>query len=87
MPTKGRPRVGAPMGRLTERHFPAEMPSDDQKEKPRKRCHVCCVPTGVKRRKGIAAPRRHETRFWCPDCGVPLCIVNCFKIISHCHKL
>jgi hypothetical protein len=64
---RGRPSTDSPL-RLTARHFIAYIPGDNVK----KRCFVCSHT--VKREK-----KRSDTRFYCPDCDVPLCNPTCFK--------
>ena len=76
----GRPRIGVALNRLLERHFIEKIPATDKCDKPCKRCVVCCVPTGHKRRKGFAAPRRKETRYQCKSCLVALCVEPCFEL-------
>ena len=71
---------GVPLQRLTDRHFPSFIPPTERKEKPSRRCIVCCVPTGQRRQRGVPAPRRHETRYMCDSCGVALCVVPCFRL-------
>lgn len=65
--TKGRPPIDCPL-RLSARHFIAFIPGTNVK----KRCFVCSH--SVKREK-----KRSVTRFYCPDCDVPLCNPTCFK--------
>lgn len=55
--------------RLTERHFANFIPSTAQKKFTTKRCVVC-----------TKNKRRRESRYMCPTCNVPLCIVPCFEI-------
>jgi hypothetical protein len=64
---KGRPSIDCPL-RLTARHFVAFIPGDNVQ----RRCFVCSHT--VKREK-----KRRDTRFYCPDCDVPLCNPDCFK--------
>ena len=55
--------------RLTERHFANFIPSTAQKKSTTKRCVIC-----------TKNKRRRESRYMCPTCNVPLCIVPCFEI-------
>lgn len=60
-------------GRLTGRHFPVEHPPiPNGKQKPCKRCVVCCRHTA----KGKHAK---ESRYMCDTCNVSLCVTPCFK--------
>ena len=67
--------VGRPLApnrqerRLTERHFIDVVPGHG-----RRKCVVCAA---VRRRAGSFAGQRVRT--WCPDCGVGLCIGQCFR--------
>ena len=61
----GRPSL-LPELRLTERHFPDKY--ENPKYKPE--CRAC---------SDRQAGRRVQTRFFCKQCGVPLCIVPCFE--------
>lgn len=62
----GRPSLLAPELRLTERHFPDKF--ENPKFKPD--CRVC---------SDREAGRRVQTRFFCKQCDVPLCVVPCFE--------
>ena len=62
-------------GRLTQRHFLRHIPSTTKKYAARV-CHVCTSRS--KKQTGKAS--RKETRFECEQCGVALCLENCFKI-------
>jgi hypothetical protein len=65
---------------LTGWHFPEFLPAT-QKEKPYKNCKVCYAKArsrGVSRKE--ATSRRKQTRVWCPDCGVALCVAPCFQL-------
>jgi len=65
--------VGNPE-RLTGRHFVDYLPPTGKKMEPTRKCVVCCS-----RRNADGKKVRKETRFWCPDCDVGLCMVPCFK--------
>ncbi|GBM21673.1 PiggyBac transposable element-derived protein 4 [Araneus ventricosus] len=61
--------------RLTARHFASHIPPNPIKKEPRRQCAVCCskkTESGKKIRK--------ETRIWCKDCEVGLCLEPCFEI-------
>ena len=62
-----RASVDAP-NRLRLKHFAQYNPRTEKQLHPRKHCVVC-------KAKG----RRKESVFWCPDCGVGLCVPRCFK--------
>lgn len=56
--------------RLTEKHFLEPLPNVESKKKyPQNRCVVC-----------QAKGKRSDSRYWCPDCKVGLCLVPCHKI-------
>ena len=59
--------VGSPL-RLIERHFIEKCPG-----KSNSRCQRRCI---VCNQRG----KRRDTRYWCPDCQVGLCLEDCFKI-------
>lgn len=62
-----RPSVGPHESRLTERHFIENIPDDK-----RRKCAVCS--------NNASAYKGTRIRTWCPDCGVALCLSNCFKL-------
>ncbi|XP_003730885.1 piggyBac transposable element-derived protein 4-like [Strongylocentrotus purpuratus] len=68
------PRLEAdqPLGRLTEKHFPANNPKRNGDGKPCFRdCEVCSNREG----------KRHQTSTVCRDCGnIPLCDKPCFRL-------
>lgn len=66
--SKGRPSLTPKPSRLIERHFADYIPSENSRVNVTRRCKVCYS-------KGI----RRESRFWCPDCCVALCMPHCFK--------
>jgi hypothetical protein len=76
---RGRPSDADIPTRLTDRHFLKSIPPTEKKEKPTKRCIVCSVPTGERRKRGVPSPHRHETRYLCDTCNVALCVTPCFK--------
>lgn len=60
--------------RLSERHFPSKLPPTAARERPTRQCHVCGY------RKNPSGKRlRRETRYFCAECNVPLCVVPCFR--------
>jgi hypothetical protein len=59
--------------RLAGRHFPEDVPSTSGQKNPCRRCVVCCSKT-VNGKKV-----RRETRYWCSDCQVALCVTPCFR--------
>ncbi|XP_071744489.1 piggyBac transposable element-derived protein 4 [Lepeophtheirus salmonis] len=62
------------IARLTERHFISHVPPNKVKKEPCRRCIICCAKKNSEGNK-----IRKETRFWCEDCKVGLCIDPCFK--------
>lgn len=73
--TKGRPGILPNPLRLTERHFLDIIPSNEKKLRPTRQCFVCCS-----KRNDNGKRIRKETRYFCPDCDVGLCLSPCFKI-------
>jgi hypothetical protein len=64
--SRGRPRKYEPPTRLTERHFPTQIPPTEKKKYPARVCRIC--------------PGRNETRWECVLCGnVPLHNKKCFE--------
>ena len=63
----GRPSLVADEARLTDRHFIGYIP-----ENKRRKCEVCTQGKFV----GFKGSR---IRTWCSDCGVGLCIGDCFR--------
>lgn len=69
--------TAAPANRLAGNHFIFPLPATASKSKPRRDCKVCkekALKLGTS-----TGRKRVETYFWCPDCGVALCIGQCFK--------
>ena len=66
--------VGNPE-RLTGRHFVESVPPTARKLAPTRICVVCCF-----KRHENGKKVRKETRYYCPDCNVGLCLFPCFKI-------
>jgi len=64
---KGRPSVTEKPDRLTGRHFPAQY--TDPKHRPE--CVVCSDRT---------IKKRVQTRFYCRNCGKPMCATDCFML-------
>ena len=77
---KGRKIVGNPSSRLLQRHFPSSIPPQEGAKKlnPTRACVVCNTPKGKRAEPGESRKRK-ETRYWCADCSVPLCIDPCFR--------
>ena len=65
--------VDSPL-RLTGRHFcrPIPVPAATKKGRVQRACHVCKNTT----RK---SPARKDTRYYCEECNVPLCVHPCFE--------
>ena len=66
------PKLDPPF-RLTggfKSHELETLPSNSIKIFPTRRCRVCVKKYG----------RRRESRYYCVQCGIPLCVVGCFKI-------
>ena len=79
-PQRGRrPLVDVP-ARLTQRHFPSHIPAKPGMKcnRPRRKCVVCNVNSGKRRRQGERSLRT-ETSFWCRVCEKALCVVDCFE--------
>ena len=60
---------------LTERHFISHIPPTPAKREPTRQCKVCCSKKDKNGKK-----IRKETRFFCSDCGVGLCLEKCFQL-------
>lgn len=76
LPRRGRPShdLGNPL-RLTERHFPKILAPNDGKANPTRKCKVCCSHTDKDGKK-----TRKETRYYCANCDVALCVTPCFEL-------
>ncbi|XP_054711754.1 protein tramtrack, beta isoform-like isoform X4 [Uloborus diversus] len=74
IPKRGRRSSEDNLNRLVGRHFLRQIPSTDRKRQPCRECKVCCS-----RRDANNKRCRKETRYYCPDCEVGLCI-TCFEI-------
>lgn len=61
--------------RLTEYHFLAYLPATAKKANPTRQCVVCSRERNAKGKKF-----RRESRFYCPDCNVALCVAPCFRV-------
>ncbi|XP_050314831.1 piggyBac transposable element-derived protein 4-like [Anthonomus grandis grandis] len=59
--------------RLTQRHFPEEVPRKENNKYAVRRCWVCSHSSKSEK-------KRKETRVMCVPCNVGLCIFPCFKI-------
>ena len=64
-------------GRLTERHFPDLIPPvpGAKRQRPCRDCKAC--NPSKRNRHGF---KRKQTSFWCPECEVPLCVPECFRV-------
>ncbi|GFW31296.1 piggyBac transposable element-derived protein 4 [Trichonephila clavipes] len=72
---KGRPALQPNPMRLTERHFLEVIAPSEKKLRPARKCYVCSL------KKNDNGKRiRKETRYFCPDCDVGLCLTPCFKL-------
>ena len=74
-PKAGRPGRTPPLARLTERHFPDIIPATEKKKSPTRVCVVCS-----QKRDANGKKIQRESRYFCPDCNVGLCVAPCFKI-------
>jgi len=74
-PKSGRPSTTHNPLRLSERHFIEHIPPTDKKEFPTRRCIVCSS-----KKDGRGKKVRRESRYYCPDCDVGLCLDPCFRI-------
>lgn len=62
--------------RLSARHFPVKIPPTAKKANPTRYCKVCSDRGKTQAGKRI----RKESRYYCKDCGVALCVPNCFRL-------
>lgn len=60
--------------RLIGRHFPQFIPASEKKQNPTRMCVICCHKTNEKGKK-----IRKESRYYCRECDVGLCIIPCFE--------
>lgn len=74
-PKHGRPSSTMNPLRLTERHFLDYIPATGKKANPTRQCAVCCRVRDANGKK-----IRRESRFYCPDCDVALCVAPCFRV-------
>ena len=67
------PSMPTHLGRLSERHFLAEIPPTQARpnERARLQCHVCANTT--KRPK-----KAQRSYYWCRECKIALCVTQCF---------
>jgi hypothetical protein len=74
---KGRKHKGDKPTRLTDRHFPDNIPAKPGAKRMRP-CRDCvgCNPT----LKDRVTFKRKQTAFWCPECDVALCVPRCFQV-------
>lgn len=78
----GRPSTVQNPTRLTGRHFPEYIPATDKKANPTRVCALCAKVRDAKGKK-----IRKESRYYCPNCNVPLCIVPCFRVYHTKHTI
>lgn len=70
----GRPSSGDIPLRLTARHFPQLVPPvPGGKQNAQRICHVC-------KHSENHPKKRKDSRYFCPECNVGLCIVPCFEL-------
>ncbi|KAF2896788.1 hypothetical protein ILUMI_09383 [Ignelater luminosus] len=67
-----RPSVIPTPQRLTGRHFPEYIPGTEKKNNPTRQC--------ARVRDGRGKKIRRESRYYCPDCDVALCVAPCFRV-------
>lgn len=60
---------------LTACHFVSFIPPTANNKLPTWRCVVCCEASSAGETK-----IHKETRYWCKDCNVAVCMTPCFKI-------
>ena len=63
--------IGNPLSRLTERHFPGQLPKTTAGKQVQRDCTVCSNRKG----RGIKT-----TAFCCKQCDIPMCVVPCFEL-------
>lgn len=75
--SRGRKHTGDKAARLTERHFPENIPAKPgaKRLKPCRDCYACNPKKTA--RQGF---KRKQTSFWCPDCEKVLCVPDCFRV-------
>lgn len=71
----GRPGTTPSPLRLTGRHFPESIPATEKKKTPTRQCIVCSSKRDEKGKRV-----RRESRYFCPDCDVGLCVAPCFRL-------
>ncbi|KAJ8965446.1 hypothetical protein NQ314_004136 [Rhamnusium bicolor] len=64
-----------PPSGLSGRHFPEYIPETEKKVNPTRQCGVCSRMRDARGKK-----IRRESRYWCPQCEVALCVTPCFHI-------
>lgn len=72
---KGRPGILPNPVRLTERHFLEVIQPTEKKLRLTRQYFVCCS-----KRNDSGKRMRKETRYFCLDCDIGLCLPPCFKI-------
>ena len=66
-----RSRERSPM-RVGAAHFIDTLPATEKKKVAQRACYVC-------KHTSRRPTKRRDTRYWCPECKVALCIIPCFK--------
>ncbi|XP_076621314.1 uncharacterized protein LOC143341872 isoform X4 [Colletes latitarsis] len=61
--------------RMEKRHLPETIPPTERNSKPVKQCVLCS-----RKRYQNGEKIRKETRYYCPDCDVGLCVAPCFRL-------
>lgn len=74
-PQAGRPSSTPTPTRLIGRHFPEYIPATEKKLNPTRQCAMCARVRDANNKK-----IRRESRFYCPDCNVALCVCPCFRV-------
>ena len=73
--SKGRPSLEDTPLRLSARHFPDIVPATEKKKNAARLFVICS------RRKNESGKKiRKESRYFCKECDIGLCVVPCFKI-------
>lgn len=75
--SRGRKHTSDKAARLTERHFPENIPAKPgaKRLKPCRDCYACNPKKTA--RQGF---KRKQTSFWCPDCEKALRVPDCFRV-------
>lgn len=60
--------------RLLERQFPAKTPPTEKQSNSTRQCHICSFKID-----DDGGKVRRESRYFCTDCNVALCVALCFR--------